>query len=212
MVKPIAAEKITLYDLQEQFNLNLVEDPAFFSEWQQDLPILSNDEKERLQRVQAVMANLEQRSVLESTVKLATLAPLLDLAGLYLQPFVVWEEEAFRTKTSDANAAANARFDVLGFNHKIWVLAIETNHAEFSIEMGISQLLAYWLKVARSFPTLYSLVTNGKDFVFLKLVFRNVPCYARSKQFVLGQDRDLEEVLQIMKHLAELVAQSENQN
>ncbi|NET58686.1 MAG: hypothetical protein F6K47_21785 [Symploca sp. SIO2E6] len=52
---------------------------------------------------------------------------------------------------------------------------------------------------------LYGLVTNGTDFVFLKLMFQDVPRYAKSRQFVLGQDDDLEKVLQIMKQLAEVV-------
>lgn len=54
---------------------------------------------------------------------------------------------------------------------------------------------------------LYGLVTNGTDFVFLKLLFQDVPRYARSRQFVLGQDHDLERVLQIMKQLANIVGQ-----
>jgi hypothetical protein len=38
---------------------------------------------------------------------------------------------------------------------------------------------------------------------------QEVPHYARSRQFVLGQDHDLEQVLQILKRLAEIVGQEE---
>ena len=48
----------------------------------------------------------------------------------------------------------------------------------------------------------YGLVTNGTDFVFLKMAFEDEPRYRRSRQFVLGQDNDLEQVLRILKHLA----------
>ena len=58
----------------------------------------------------------------------------------------------------------------------------------------------------RSLP-LYGLVTNGTDFVFLKLLFQEVPRYARSRQFVLRQDDGLNRVLQILKRLAEIVGQ-----
>lgn len=34
---------------------------------------------------------------------------------------------------------------------------------------------------------------------------QEVPRYARSRQFVLGQDNDLGRVLQILKHLATLI-------
>jgi hypothetical protein len=70
----------------------------------------------------------------------------------------------------------------------------------------IEQLLA---APQRNCP-LYGLVTNGTDFVFLKLSVQEVPRYARSRQFVLEQDHDLEQVLQILKRLAEIVGQEEN--
>ncbi len=102
-------------------------DASFFREWQEGLPTLTEGEQQRLQRMQAVVANLERRSVLASTIKLAIIAP--------------------------------------------------------------------WLP-------LYGLVTNSTNFVFLKLMFQDVPRYARSRQFVLRQDNDLERVLQILKCLA----------
>ncbi|WP_225892734.1 hypothetical protein [Nostoc sphaeroides] len=45
-------------------------------------------------RVQAIVANLERRSVLENTVKLAVVAPLLDLSGLFLPPFYISTEDS----------------------------------------------------------------------------------------------------------------------
>ena len=54
---------------------------------------------------------------------------------------------------------------------------------------------------------LYGLVNNGTDFVFLKLLFQDVPRYARSRQFILNQDNDLERVLQILKRFAEIISQ-----
>lgn len=63
----------------------------------------------------------------------------------------------------------------------------------------------YMLAASRQDKPVYSLGTNGTDFVFLKLVFGEVPRYVRSRQFVLGQNRDLERVLQILKHLANTI-------
>lgn len=74
-------------------------------------------------------------------------------------------------------------------------------------EVGIPQVLSYMLATPQRNLPLYGLVTNGTDFVFLKLLFQEVPYYARSRQFVLGQDHDLDWVLQILKRLAELVGQ-----
>lgn len=207
MVQTIAADKITLYDLEQRFKLQQSEDPSFFPEWQGDLPTLTEIEQQRLARVQAVVANLEQRSVLENTVKLAVVAPLMDLSGLFLPPFYVSTEDSVEIEATDNSIVVRGRIDILMLKEQLWVLVIESKRAEFSPKVGIPQVLSYMLAAPkRSYP-LYGLVTNGTDFVFLKLLFQEVPRYARSRQFVLGQDDDLNRVLQILKRLAEIVGQ-----
>ncbi|MGD1905468.1 MAG: type I restriction endonuclease [Leptolyngbyaceae cyanobacterium] len=205
----IAADQLTLYDLEQRFGLQFAPSPAAFPEWQADLPHLTTAEQARLERVQAVMANLEQRSVLENTVKLAVVAPLLDLAGLMLPPFYVTTETSTDLATTDGNLLVRGRIDVLVLKDQLWVLVIESKRAEFSIKVAIPQALAYMLAAPHPHPPLYGLVTNGTDFVFLKLIAAEPPLYARSKQFVLGQDDDLARVLRVLKHIAEIVADGE---
>ncbi len=205
MVQTISADKVTLYDLEKRFNLQLTKDESFFLEWQQDLLELSETEQQRLQRIRAVVANLERRSVLENTVKLAVIAPLLDLSGLFLPPFYVTTEDSVEVEATDKSILVRGRIDVLVLKEQLWVLVIESKRAEFSVKVAIPQALSYMLANPNQDCPLYGLVTNGTDFVFLKLLFQDVPRYARSRQFVLGQDNDLERVLQILKRLAELV-------
>ena len=207
MAQTIAADKITLYDLEQRFELQQTDDETFFSEWQGDLPKLTETEQQRLARVQAVVANLEQRSVLENTVKLAVVAPLLDLSGLFLPPFYVSTEDSVEIEAVDKTLIVRGRIDILVLKEQLWVLVIESKRAEFSPKVGIPQILSYMLAAPQVEMPLYGLVTNGTDFVFLKLLFQDVPRYARSRQFVLGQDHDLERVLQIMKQLANIVGQ-----
>ena len=207
MAQTIAADKITLYDLEQRFELQQTEDETFFLEWQGDLPKLTETEQQRLARVQAVVANLEQRSVLENTVKLAVVAPLLDLSGLFLPPFYVSTEDSVEIEAVDKTLIVRGRIDILVLKEQLWVLVIESKRAEFSPKVGIPQILSYMLAAPQVEMPLYGLVTNGTDFVFLKLLFQDVPRYARSRQFVLGQDHDLERVLQIMKQLANIVGQ-----
>jgi predicted type IV restriction endonuclease len=209
MVQTIAADKITLYDLEHRFGLKQTNNPSFFLEWQEDLPTLTADEQQRLERVQAIVANLEQRSVLENTVKLAVVAPLLDLSGFFLPPFYVSTEDFVEIEANDAGLVVRGRIDVLVLQDRLWVLAIESKRAEFSPKVGIPQILSYMLASPDRTQPLYGLVTNGTDFVFIKMTYQDGPCYARSRQFVLGQDRDLEKVLQIMKRLASIVGQAE---
>jgi hypothetical protein len=201
MIQTLAIEKVTLYDLEQAFNLCLVEDATFFHEWQNTLPSLTIAEREHLQRVQAAYANLERRSLLENTVKMAIVAPLLDLAGFFLPPFYVDTETTVEIVAEEAGVTLPGRVDVLRLIEQIWVLIIESKRAEFSLKVGIPQVLSYMLATPQTDRPLYGLVTNGSSFLFLKLVMGNVPQYARSKEFILDQDDGLALTLQIMKRL-----------
>lgn len=209
MVQTIPATKITLYDLEQKFQLAQAPSTSFFEEWQTALPALTEAEKQRLARIQATVANLERRSFLENTVKLAVVAPLLDLSGLFLPPFYISTEDFVNIEAADDSLVVQGRIDVLVIKEALWLLVIESKRAEFSPKVGIPQALSYMLaspqsKSSTAIPT-YGLVTNGTSFVFLKLMFQEVPRYGRSRQFILDQDNDLEQVLKILKHLAEVV-------
>ncbi|MBV9388783.1 MAG: restriction endonuclease subunit R [Chroococcidiopsidaceae cyanobacterium CP_BM_ER_R8_30] len=208
MVQTIAADKVTLYDLEHRFRLQQTEDPSFFPEWQGNLPVLTEVEQQRLARVQAIVANLERRSVLENTVKLAVVAPLIDLSGLFLPPFYVSTEDSIEIEATDESIVVRGRIDILVLQDQLWVLVIESKRAEFSPKVGIPQVLSYMLAAPNGGLPRYGLVTNGTDFVFLKLIIQEIPCYARSRQFILGQDNDLGRVLQILKHLAAMIGQT----
>ncbi|MBD2258488.1 restriction endonuclease subunit R [Pseudanabaena sp. FACHB-2040] len=207
MVQTVAIEQLTLYDLEQQFGLQEVED-NFFSEWQGDWPALTAVEQERLTRVEAAYANLERRSLLENTVKLAVVAPLLDLAGVFLPPFYVTTEKTVEIVAEGDEQILRGRLDVLVLKDQLWVLVIESKRAEFSLKVGIPQVLGYMLAAPVSGLPLFGMVTNGSSFVFLKLVRQGGPRYARSKEFILDQDEGLARTLQIMKGLAALVANS----
>ena len=207
MAQTITADKLTLYDLEQRFKLQQVDDPSFFREGRETLPELTDIEHQRLDRVRAIVANLERRSILENTVKLAVVAPLLDLSGLFLPPFYVSTEDSVEIEATDQGTVVRGRIDVLVLKEQLWVLVIESKRAEFSPKVCIPQVLSYMLAAPNGDRPCYGLVTNGTDFVFLKLLNQDIPRYARSRQFVLGQDHDLDRVLQILKRLAEIVGQ-----
>ena len=52
---------------------------------------------------------------------------------------------------------------------------------------------------------LFGLVTNGSNFIFLKLVNQDVPYYALSDEFTLRRGNDLYTVLGILKRLGQVV-------
>ncbi len=175
MAQTIGVEQITLYDLQQKFELQQVEDAEFFLEWHEDLPALTNEEQQRLNRVKAIYANLATRSVLENTVKMAIVSPLLDLAGFYLPPFYINTEQEILLQAKDEGKPIRGRIDVLVLKEQFWVLVIESKRAEFSLKVGVPQALTYMLATPTPVRPLYGMVTNGSSFLFLKLLYRNRP-------------------------------------
>ena len=206
MAQTISVEQITLYDLQQRFRLQQVENSQVFPEWHQNLPTLTTEEQQRLERVKAIYANLASRSILENTVKMAIVSPLLDLAGFYLPPFYIDTEQEVLLETKDESEPIRGRIDVLVLKEQFWVLVIESKRAEFSLKVGIPQALTYMLATPTPTRPLYGMVTNGSNFLFLKLLLKEVPQYARSKTFDLEEGTELYTVLQILKRLAQLVA------
>jgi len=208
MPTTISAEKITLYDLEQRFRLQRSNDTSFFSEWQESLPTLTPFEQQRLEHLRAVYANLSARSVLETTVKMAIVSPLLDLAGFYLPPFYVSTEEEVQVQSEDGETTVRGKIDVLVLKDQFWLIVIESKRAAFSLQVGIPQALAYMLATPTADRPLYGLVTNGSHFMFLKLMQQPEPTYQRSREFLLEEEGQLEQVLQILKRLAAIVADS----
>jgi predicted type IV restriction endonuclease len=205
MVEVISADKVTLFELEKNFGLQQINDNQFFLEWQLSLPELTDVEKQRLERVKAVYSNLARRSVLENTIKMAIVSPLLDLAGFFLPPFYVNSEEEVRITAEDANVVVRGRIDVLVLKEQFWVLVIESKRAEFSLKVGIPQVLAYMLATPQPTQPLYGMVTNGSNFVFLKMIREDTPCFMRSQEFILERGHDIYTVLQVLKQLAEVI-------
>ena len=139
MPSTLPAEKVTLYDLEQRFQLQQRDAVQFFPEWQQELLPLTESEQQRLDRVKAIYANLARRSVLENTVKMAIVSPLLDLAGFYLPPFYISTEEEVQIQAEDDGIAIRGRIDVLVLQEAFWLLVIESKRAEFSLRVGIPQ-------------------------------------------------------------------------
>jgi hypothetical protein len=88
MVQTLSAKQVTLLDLEQEFGLQLVEEDTFFGEWQGNLPEISDTEKQQLNRTKSNFANLlKYPPLLENSVKMVVLSPLLDLANFYAHPF-----------------------------------------------------------------------------------------------------------------------------
>ncbi len=205
-MQTLTARTIALSELEERFRLQFTDDPAAFWEWQSELPDLTEIERDRCDRIKASYTYLlRYPPLLENTVKMVVLSPLLDMAGFFLPPFRIRSEASTEIVDRDGELKVTGILDVLVLCEDIWVLAIDSKQAALSLEIGRSQLLSYLIASpnATTSPT-YGLLTNGANFAFLKLIPHSEGfTYAASDEFNLrNRENGLYPVLQILKRLA----------
>jgi predicted type IV restriction endonuclease len=206
MVATIAAEKLTLYDLEKSFNLTLCDRPDFFPEWKIDRLVISENEKDQLDRIKTNYLHLSKRLMLEEMVKMVVLSPLLDIVGFYQPPFYSVAEKSVKVSVKDENLMIRGKIDVLVMQDRFWVLVIESKQAGVSLQKGIAQAIAYMMANPNREKDVYGMVTNGSNFIFLKLSWRDKPIYGISDEYTLMRhENDLYAILQILKTIGKAI-------
>ena len=197
----------TLAEAEQRFYLIRTEDERFFSEWNTDLPNLTDAEKSGLADLRR--RYLYQRSLghlLESTVMLLFASPLLTLAGFYDPPFHLKAEEAVQLTLADSEEVLQGRLDVLVLKEGFWVVVLESKKTALSVWSALPQTLAYLMANPVVDTPSFALMTNGDDSVFVKLDQVAGRRYNFSRSFAaLTSNQELYEVLQILKHLAQII-------
>jgi len=205
MPTTIPAQDITLEELQEHFGLQLTPDPDFFLEWQQNLPELSDREKQTLQRVCSNYFNLVScRPLLEEGVKMVILSPLLDLAGFFQPPFSIRTETPVELSVEDEGLIIRGRIDVLVIQQHLWILIIEAKSTKIDIMEALPQALSYMLKSGQQTKPIFAFLLNGREFVFVKLQPSDPPIYSRSYALSIERPHELEQVLSVLKTISQL--------
>lgn len=205
MVEAIPATEVTLRALKQALGLQIAQDSNFFPEWAETHTALSDTEQQLLDRVKAnFMGLMEDPPMLENSVKLVVLAPLLDLAGFYHKPFRIETETSMDVDLQDEGLVIRGRIDVLVLKHRLWLLVIESKRSDFAVTRAIPQALSYMLGNPEMGQPTFGMITNGNDFLFLKAIRQPVTEYANSRLFsLLNPNNDLYGVLQILKRLGE---------
>jgi hypothetical protein len=204
------AEKITtLRQVEEKLGLRLSGDSQFFTEWMADLPALSEAEQTRLEQVrQNYLYQISDGSLLEETVKMVVLSPLLELAGFYQAPY------RFKTEVSvdivaqgDNDEILRGRIDVLVLQGKLWIVLIESKKTTFDLELAIPQTLAYMAIHPNPEQPLYGMIANGSSYLFVKTLGKQYgisDLFATRSQYI----NNLSGVLRILKHLGRIIRES----
>jgi hypothetical protein len=205
MTQTFQAKTLTLRDVKTKFNCQLAEEEQFFREWIDDLPEITDEEKRYLDKVKAGYANSADYPMIEDTVKMVVLAPLLFLADFYLTPFHIESEKSVELVTVDEDILVRGSIDILLLMESFWVVAIEAKRTQYSLEAGLPQLLFYMLSNPNRDKPTFGLLTNGSNFRFLKLIKQDTPQYALSYEFVIDRAQDFYEVFRIFKRIAAAV-------
>lgn len=211
MVQTIPATEVTIRELKQAFGLQQTQDPNFFPEWSETHAPLSEAERQFLDRVKANFVELmEDPPMLENSVKMVVLAPLLDLAGFYHKPFRIETETSVEVEMEDEGSSIRGRIDVLVVKNRLWLLVIESKRSDFAVTRAIPQALVYMLGNPDMTQPTFGAITNGNEFLFLKATRQPTAVYANSRLFSLvNPSNELYPVLQVLKRLGvEAIANS----
>jgi hypothetical protein len=176
MVQFLQAKEVTLRDLINHFQLEFIEDEHFFGEWQEDLEAISDQEKELLDKIKTGYFNLlNYPPFLETSVRMTVLDPLLFIGNFYLFPFQIKAEDSVEIITEEQDLIIKGRLDTLILKDQLWVMIIESKRVIYSVEAGLPQLLAYLMANPHPNRPNYGMLTNGSEFLFVKLLWDGKP-------------------------------------
>jgi hypothetical protein len=207
MVQTIQAKNVTLEELQTLFGLQFVRDEAFFREWQDELPEITDFQKQQLNQIKAGYFNMRSHPpLLEKTISLSIVSPLLFTGEFYLQPFYIKPEKSVEISEEDEGIIIKGCLDTLVLKDQLWLMVIESKRVSFSIEAGLAQILAYLLGNPNPEKPSYGMIATGGSFMFVKLVKGETPRYGTSDLFgISNRTNNLHDVLRILKRLTQLV-------
>ena len=211
MLQTLQASRLSLYDVKTKFHLQNETD-TFFTELLQSAPQLSELERQQLDRTRQQYLYLADRPLLEVTVKMVALSPLLSLAGFYDPPFYTTLEESVEVVSEDGSETVRGQIDVLVLRNNIsksaiWAVVIEAKSIQYDVMVALPQALTYMLASPNQTQHPFGLITNGREFRFIKLnKDASNTSYTLSRVFTLSESENhLYEVLQILKSLGQMV-------
>lgn len=213
MVTTIAVTKAvtTLREAHERFNLSRASDEQFFTEWHSSLPELTPTEIAELEHLKnRYLYYMEDGEISEGTANIIMLSPLLDTLGLCDPPYRIqgehWVRLSLKTDTDAGPTILEGRIDALTVKGNLWLVVAEGKRGGFNVLQAIPQALAYMMGNPHPEKPVFGLVTNGYDYLFLKVMQGNSPSYSLSHNFTLLSD-DANNLLRVAKILKRLIAE-----
>ncbi|WP_317845579.1 type I restriction endonuclease subunit R [Pseudanabaena sp. UWO310] len=186
------------------------ESKDYFTEWHDHLPEINSSDRANLDILwRRYIYHRSGGHLLESTVMLLLVSPLLTIAGLYDPPCRIKAEESIAINVSDSEETLQGRIDVLVLRDRLWIIVLESKKTMLSVWSALPQTLAYLMASPNSDGThpagnrpTFAMLTNGDDIVFVKLEGKQ---YAMSQVLApLVNQGELEVAWQVLRKIAEI--------
>lgn len=202
----------SLAEAESRWGLSRSEDEAFFSEWQAELPSISDAEQTALDTLRRrLLYHRADGELLEGAVTLLVASPLLELAGFYDPPFKMKAEAAIEIVIDDGQETLRGRIDVLILQNQLWVMILESKKTMISTRSALPQALAYMMGNPDLDRPRFGMLTNGDDVLFVKLLVQSTPQYGLSRAFsIYTIPSELRSAFQVLKHLGQSITQPES--
>ena len=200
----------TIAEAEQKFGLSRSELKDFFTEWYDHLPEVNSSDRDNLEILwRRYIYHRSGGHLLESTVMLLLVSPLLTIAGLYDPPFRIKAEESIVINVADSEETLQGRIDVLVLRDRLLVIVLESKKTMLSVWSALPQTLAYLMASPNSGGThpegtrpTFAMLTNGDDIVFVKLEGKQ---YAMSQVLAPLVNRgELEVAWQVLRKIAEI--------
>ncbi|HEY9708896.1 MAG TPA: restriction endonuclease subunit R [Oculatellaceae cyanobacterium] len=212
MVQTLGITKaiINLNEAHEKFNLIQTADTQFFIEWCDDLPEITDSEKEFLNRLKnRYLYYAADGEITEGTIDRIMVSPLLDLIGLFDLPFKIRGEKFVKVEIDNGDTVLEGFIDAVVVQSQFWVVVIEEKRFNVNVLQALPQTLAYMMENPNSEMPGFGMITTGDDYIFIKLN-QQVRQYALSDKFTAisrDENNNLFRVLRVIKRITGLLVQ-----
>src|SRR5919199_2053842 len=212
MVQTIGITKaiINLNEAHDRFNLSQTDNTQFFPEWFEDLPGITDSEKELLNRLKnRYLYYAADGEITEGTIDRIMVSPLLDLIGLFDLPFKIRGEKFVKVEIDNGDTVLEGFIDAVVVQNQFWVVVIEEKRFNVNVLQALPQTLAYMMANPNSGMPGFGMITTGDDYIFIKLN-QQVRQYALSDKFTAisrDENNNLFRVLRVIKRITGLLVQ-----
>jgi len=136
----------TISEAETRFGLTRSKSEDFFTEWHNQLPEINPNDRTNLEILwQRYIYHRSNGHLLESTVMLLLVSPLLTVAGLDDPPFLIKAEESVQITVADSEETLQSRIDVLVLRDCLWIIVLESKKTMLSVWSALPSSFALYL-------------------------------------------------------------------